>query len=111
MNSHLFAAALYQKAVADEVPANGTAALAALLHSVPRDLTSTAFRVVSPTKLARKMHGTRGAALAGLRLLEGSPYVEVQRVTGPTGTNYTFEARWLTDAAAAVLVADSVVSR
>ncbi|MEV4666382.1 hypothetical protein [Microbacterium sp. LWO12-1.2] len=104
MNAHLFAAPLYEKAVADGVPSAGTAVLAALLHSVPRELTSTEFRVVSPTKLARRPHSTRGTARTGLRLLEGSPYVHVRRVTGAKKKNWTFEVQLLTDAEALAVV-------
>lgn len=104
MNSHLGASTLYEKAVSDGLPYNGLAALNALLHSVPRELSTTEFRVVASTKLARALHGTRGAARDGLRLLVGTPYIEVRRVTGATATYYTFEARLLTDAEALLVV-------
>ena len=98
-NEALADSALYAKAVADGVAYNGTAVLALLTQS-GWELSRTTHSVVSPTKLARKATGSRGAILDGLRKLEGTPYIDIRRVTGQTKTNHTFQVRLLTDAEA-----------
>lgn len=98
-NETLADSALYNKAIAAGVAYNGTSVFALLTKS-DWELSRKTHRVVSPKKLARKAGATRGSILDGLRKLEGTPYIDIRRVTGKKKKNYTFEVRLLNDAEA-----------